>query len=103
MIRIVKTGDRRIEAFNARPAFPDAAEKAAAEVLADIRAHGDAAVRKYVAKFDGWRGRDLKCDLSACDGSDVPPFVRRAGRDAHRRVMKFSKASLRRDPSRDST
>ena len=96
MIRIVKTGDRRIEAFNARPAFPEAAEKAAAEVLADIRAHGDAAVRKYVAKFDGWRGRDLKCDLSACDGSDVPPFVRRAVRDAHRRVMKFSKASLRR-------
>ena len=96
MIRIVKTGDRRIEAFNARPAFPEAAEKAAAEVLADIRAHGDAAVRKYVAKFDGWRGRDLKCDLSACDGSDVPPCVRRAVRDAHCRVMKFSKASLRR-------
>ena len=95
MIRIVKTGDRRIEAFNARPAFPEAAEKAAAEVLADIRAHGDEAVRKYVAKFDGWRGRDLRCDLSACDGSDVPLCVRRAVRDAHRRVMKFSKASLR--------
>ena len=41
MIRIVKAGDRRIEKFNARPAFPEEAEKAAAQVLADIRRDGD--------------------------------------------------------------
>ena len=52
MIRIVKTGDARIEQFNARPAFPEEAEKAALGVLADIRKNGDAAVRKYVAKFE---------------------------------------------------
>ena len=39
MIRIVNAGDRRIEAFNARPAFPEAAEKAAAAVLADVKAN----------------------------------------------------------------
>ena len=44
MIRIVKVGDRRIETFNARPAFPEEAEKAASAVLADIRKNGDAAV-----------------------------------------------------------
>lgn len=96
MVRIVKVGDRRIEQFNARPAFPEVAEKAAAEVLAEVRARGDAAVRRYAAKFDGFRGRDLRCPLDKCDGSGVEPSVVRAIKDAHRRVMRFSKASLRR-------
>lgn len=63
MIRIVKVGDRRVEKFNARPAFPEEAEKAAAEVLAEIRRDGDKAVRKFVAKFEGFKGRDLRIDL----------------------------------------
>ena len=54
MIRIVKAGDRRIERFNARPAFPEEAEKAAAQVLADIRRDGDKAVLAAVAKFEGF-------------------------------------------------
>ena len=45
MIRIVQVGDGRIAKFNARPAFPEEAEKAAAEVLAAIRKDGDRAVR----------------------------------------------------------
>ena len=94
MIRIVKAGDSRIEAFNARPAFPEEAEKAAAEVLADIRAHGDAAVRRCVEKFEGWRGRgSLRVDIDCLP--DIPATVRRAVADAHRRVERFSKASLR--------
>ena len=81
MIRIVKTGDRRIEAFNARPAFPEEAEKAAASVLADIRAHGDAAVRRYIAKFEGWRGRgSLRVDLERIP--EIPAKLRRAVADA---------------------
>ena len=95
MIRIVKAGDRFIEVFNARPAFPEAAEKAAAEVLADVRAHGDAAVRRHAARFDGFRGRDLRCPLDECCGRGLDPAVVRAVNDAHRRVMRFSKASLR--------
>ena len=46
MIRIVKSGSPVVERFNARPAFPEEAEKAAAEVLAAIRKGGDAAVAK---------------------------------------------------------
>ena len=95
MIRIVRAGDRRVEAFSARPAFPAEAEKAAAEVLAAVRARGDAAVREYAAKFDGCRLRDLRCDLGGADGAAVPAAVRRAIDDAHRRVMKFSRSSLR--------
>lgn len=93
MIRIVAAGDRRIETFNARPAFPEEAERAAAEVLAAVRAEGDRAVRRYVARFEGFKGKDLRVDLSR--PLDIPAPIRRAVTDAHRRVLKFSKASLR--------
>jgi len=94
MIRIVQAGDRRIAAFNARPAFPEEAEKAAADVLADIRKNGDAAVRRYVAKFEGFKGRNLRVERTP-DPAEIPAAVRKAVEDAHRRVLKFSKASLR--------
>jgi histidinol dehydrogenase len=93
MIRIVSAGDRRIESFNARPAFPEEAERAAAEVLSAIRKEGDRAVRRYVARFEGYKGRDLRVDLDRT--FEIPAAVRKAVADAHRRVMTFSKASLR--------
>ena len=138
MIRIVKVGDRRIEKFNARPAFPEEAEKAAAAVLADIRKNGDKAVLAAVAKFEGFKAAkaaDLKVDLGSIRvglgsdrvdlgpdrvglgsdrvglGSDrggraagdpkltledaIDPKILKAVRDAHKRVLAFSKASLR--------
>ena len=54
MVRIVewaaeKPQSRIVTKFLARSAFPEEAEKAAAEVLAAIRAEGDAAVARYVA------------------------------------------------------
>ena len=99
MIRIVSAGDRRLEAFNARPAFPEAAEAAAAEVLAAIRKAGDRAVAKYIARFEGaklspQRFRVSDGELAAAEAK-VPAALRRAVADAHRRVMRFSKASLR--------
>ncbi len=99
MIRIVSAGDRRLEAFNARPAFPEAAEAVAAEVLAAIRKAGDRAVAKYVARFEGaklspQRFRVSDGELAAAEAK-VPAALRRAVADAHRRVMRFSKASLR--------
>ena len=101
MIRIVKVGDRRIEKFNARPAFPEEAEKAAAAVLADIRANGDKAVLAAVAKFEGFSVKSasalkLKVDASKLEKSIDPKLVK-AVKDAHRRVMKFSLASLRKE------
>ena len=98
MIRIVKVGDRRIAAFNARPAFPEEAERAAAEVLSAIRRDGDKAVRAAVATFEGFKGRALAvdCSLEALEKSIDPKLVA-AVKDAHRRVLRFSKASLRKD------
>ena len=96
MIRIVQVGDGRIAKFNARPAFPEEAEKAAAEVLAAIRNDGEKAVRAYVAKFEGYKGTKLKVEveLEALEKTIDPKLVR-AVKDAHRRVLRFSKASLR--------
>ena len=96
MIRIVKASDSRVKKFNARPAFPEEAEKAAAEVLADIKAHGEKAVLKYVRKFEGYKGTDLKvtAPLTELEAS-IDPRILKAVKDAHKRVMKFSKASLR--------
>ena len=57
MIRIVKAGSRELDAFNARPAFPEAAEDAASSALKDIRARGDAAVLELVARFEGFKAK----------------------------------------------
>ena len=105
MVRIVDSGDRRIERFNARPAFPEEAERAAAAALAEIRARGDAAVVELVAKFEGFkapRASALRVDISKVSEQGLDPKLVKAVKDAHRRVMKFSKASLRREWSMPS-
>ncbi|MBQ4199760.1 MAG: histidinol dehydrogenase [Kiritimatiellae bacterium] len=104
MVRIVewaadKPQSRAVTKFLERSAFPEEAEKAAAEVLAAIRAEGDAAVARYVEKFEGAhlapkRFRVTDEELAAAEAS-VPPDLKRAVKDAYARVMRFSKASLR--------
>ena len=104
MVRIVKWAANKpqskvVTRFLARSAFPEEAEKAAAEVLSAIRAEGDAAVARFVAKFEGARltpkqFRVSEKELAAAE-AQVPPALKRAVKDAYARVMKFSKASLR--------
>ena len=104
MIRIIdwsvaKPQSKIVTRFLQRSAFPEEAEKAAAEVLAAIRAEGDAAVARYVAKFEGAKLTPKKfrvtdAELAAAE-AQVPPELKRAVKDAHARVMRFSKASLR--------
>ena len=84
MIRIVKSGDKRIEAFNARPAFPEEAEKAASAVLADIRKNGDAAVLKAVAKFEGFKGKRLRLEVEVEElERQIDSKIVKAVKDAH--------------------
>ena len=104
MVRIVewaaeKPQSKVVTKFLARSAFPEEAEKAAAEVLAAIRAEGDAAVARYVEKFEGAhltpkRFRVTDKELAAAEAA-VSPDLKRAVKDAYARVMRFSKASLR--------
>ena len=98
MIRIVKTGDCRIAKFNARPAFPEEAEKAAASALAEIKSRGDAAVMELVAKFEGFSAKSakaLRVDLAKVSEKGIDRKLVKAVKDAHARVLRFSKASLR--------
>ena len=104
MIRIIdwsvaKPQSKIVTRFLQRSAFPEEAEKAAAEVLSAIRAEGDAAVARYVAKFEGAKLTPKKFrvtdrELAAAE-AQVPSALKRAVKDAHARVMRFSKASLR--------
>ena len=105
MVRIVEWAAKRpqsrfVTKFLERSAFPEEAEKAAAEVLAAVRAEGDAAVARYVERFEGaklkparFRVTDAELDAAA---AQVPQALKRAVKDAYARVMRFSKASLRR-------
>ena len=54
-------------------------------MLAAVRREGDAAVRRYVAKFEGFKGRDLRVafDLKALEAS-IDKGVAAAVRDAMR-------------------
>jgi histidinol dehydrogenase len=104
MLRIVKWAAKRpqskvVARFLERSAFPEEAEKAAAEVLAAIRAEGDAAVARYVERFEGAKlspkmFRVSEAELSAAE-AQVPAALKRAVNDAWRRVARFSRASMR--------
>ena len=105
MLKIIDWSARKrqssaVTAFLARSAFPDEAERAATEVLAAIRARGDEAVAEYVAKFEGAQLAPRAFRVSAAEMKNVdaavPPNLKCAVKDAHARVLKFSKASLRR-------
>ena len=90
-----------VEAMLNRPAFEPEAERVAGEVLAAIRAEGDAAVARCIKQFDG-------ADLMPAQFRVTPDEIKaayaavdlefkRAATEAYRRIIKFSKAGLRKD------
>ena len=95
MIHIVGAGDKKLRDFIKRPAFPEEAEKVAAQVLKDIRENGDAAVAKYVAKFEGAKLKPSQFQLKNFNFSKMDKTIQRAVNDAYVRVINFSRASLK--------
>lgn len=103
-IRIAYTGrkadSKQIEAFLRRPAFDAGAEAAAQKVLREVRRGGDAAVRKFAHNFDG---ADIRGPLAVSRSeirralSMVEPSFLKAVRTVRARVLKFSKAGLKKD------
>ena len=105
MNRIVKSGAarpvKRVRDFLARPAFDPEAERIAAEILKDVRARGDAAVLDAEKRIDGvtLTSRTMRvstAELAAAERT-MPPAVKRAVKEAHRRVAAFAKAGMRPD------
>ncbi|MBN2302725.1 MAG: histidinol dehydrogenase [Lentisphaerae bacterium] len=93
--------NRTIEVFFQRPAFDVKAEKVAAQVLREIRRCGDAAVVRFVKKFDGV---SLSASNLAVDKTILALARRKisknfvlAIKEAHRRIALFAEAGLRKD------
>jgi len=95
----VKKPAPEVERFLARPAFAPEAEEAAALLLADIRARGDAAVVAAARRFDGASLKAAEMRVSSRELSSaaqaVPARVKRAVKDAHERVRRYAEAGLR--------
>jgi len=86
--------------LNRRP-FDEKAQEKARRILADIRKNGNRAVSTYVKRFDGvsLRAGDFavtKAELAAARAS-LSAGMRAAVREAHKRIVAFAKASLRKD------
>lgn len=89
---------KTVEDFLRRPAFDPKAETAAAAVLSEIREHGEPALLKAVAKFDraplsAAELRVSDAEIAAAEKS-VPAALKRAVRESHRRIVRFSKAGM---------
>ncbi len=103
--RLVTWSDRSanptVAAFLKRPAFDERAEQAAANVLHEIRVRGDAAVVAAASRFDRVALKPSELLLSDAQVTEAsaatPAGVRRALREAHRRVTTFAKAGMRKD------
>lgn len=95
-----------VSAFLRRPAFDPQAEQVAREVLADIRVHGDEAVIKYVRQFDhvSLSPAQLRVDrveLNAAREKVGAGFIA-AVREAHKRIVGFARAGMKKDWSMSS-
>jgi histidinol dehydrogenase len=90
-----------MESFLRRPAFDAAAEETASRVLAAIREEGDAAVLAAAERFDKvvLKPSEMRLTESQIEAAarSVPPAVRRAVKEAHRRVRLFARAGMRKD------
>ncbi len=95
----VRKPSAAVEAFLSRPAFAPEAEAAAAELLADIRVRGDAAVLAAAKRFDGAALKVSELRVPPAEASAaaraVPARVKRAVKDAHERVLRYAEAGLR--------
>lgn len=92
---------RKLDALYTRPACPASVEAAAAAIVDDVRAHGDAAVCRCLEKFDHvvlkpneFHVSDAEC--AACAKS-VPPAMKRSIRFAVKNIRAFAKHTLPKD------
>lgn len=102
-IRIAKWSVKKpspvVSAFLKRPAFDDAAEDAAAAVLADIKARGSKAIAEYIERFDGVkvpaaRFRVTKAEITAARKS-VDRTFSAAVRESHARIVAFARKGVK--------
>ena len=90
-----------VSSFLKRERFYPKAEELAREVLERIRREGNAAVAYYAGEFDGVSLRARQFRVSDADraraAADVDKGFRSAVREAHKRIVAFARAGLRKD------
>ncbi|MFT7512992.1 MAG: histidinol dehydrogenase [Candidatus Omnitrophota bacterium] len=90
-----------ISDFLTFPSIDPEAEKVASEVLADIRKNGDAAVVRYVKKFDRATLKPAGFRISEAEIAEARKTVdadfKRNAKEAAKRITLFAKAGLRKD------
>jgi len=92
--------------FLKRPAFDEEAEATARKVLSDIRANGNRAVAKYARRFDGvsLKVADLRVKRAEiAEAREAVSAERRAAvTAAHKRIVAFARAGMKKDWSMSS-
>jgi len=85
--------ERKLEALTRYDAAQDpAVQKTVRRILADVRRRGDAAVRAYTKKFDGFAPKQFS--ITADLVGAVPAEQARALRAAHERIRNFHEKQL---------
>jgi histidinol dehydrogenase len=101
--RIEAAGDPRAlaERLRALVPHPHSVSEAVAEIIAQVRAHGDAAVRDYTRRFDTAGAEPptlvVPQDELAVAGAAVDPHVRSGLERAIENVRRVAEAGLRED------
>lgn len=92
---------RKVEEFLLRPSVEEGAMKAAATILADIRARGDQAVIECARRFDGSNLTVRRMRVSPEEIDEARGLVdeafKAAAQEAHKRIAAFSANGMRKD------
>jgi len=97
MIDIIQSSDTaRVERLLApRRDRDQALDRRVARIVDDVREQGDAAVRRYAARFDAWDGAfEITADEIAAGAATAPRSVRAAIRAAARHIARVARAQL---------
>ncbi len=107
---IVKWGTdkkyKKVEDFLLRPSVEEQAMKAAAAILADVKERGDKAVIECARRFDGSSISSRRIRVSPEEIAEAVTLVdddfKKAAKEAHKRIVAFSKNGLRDDWQMDT-
>ena len=104
-VKIIKWSESEkpsiVTRFLERPAFSDEAESVARKVLAEIKKDGNKAITKYVEKFENITLKTSEFAVKRYElteaRSEINTLHKKAIYEAHKRIVAFSKAGLRKN------
>ena len=98
MIEIIKfSGQSAEELFGKREELTSNVEQTVKEIIADVRANGDAALVRYSSKFDGYCGDSFEVSAEECDAAmkELPDEYVRMLKNSIENIKAFHEKQLR--------